>query len=135
MTTITIQAKIHALVEKVWKSYTSPKDVMRWNNASEEWHTPKAENDLRVGGKFVYRMEAKDKSIGFDFSGVYDEVKKNEVIAFTIGDGRKVRVIFRVKDETEVVITFEAESTNSIEMQREGWQSILNNFKKYVENN
>lgn len=131
---ITIKASINAPVDLVWKLWTSPEHIIKWNAASVDWHSPSAENDLRVGGKFITRMEAKDKSFGFDFSGTYDEIKNNELIAYTIDDGRKVKITFIQKGEqTEVVETFEAENTNSLEMQRDGWQSILNNFKKYVE--
>ena len=131
---ITVQAVINAPVEKVWKLWTDPEHITKWNTASDDWHTPRAENNLRVGGKFLYRMEAKDGSFGFDFVGVYDEIKRNEFIAYTIEDGRKVRVTFTKNNEkTRVVETFEAESTNPIEMQRDGWQAILNYFKKYVE--
>jgi uncharacterized protein YndB with AHSA1/START domain len=133
--TITVQAVIGATVEQVWKLYTEPEHVMKWNNASNDWHTPRAENDMKVGGKFLYRMEAKDGSSGFDFDGTYEQVKTNELIVYSISDGRKVQVMF-TKDgntRTKMATTFEAESTNPIEMQRDGWQAILNNFKKYVE--
>ena len=131
---ITIKATVKAPVEKVWKCFTEPEHIKKWNSASEDWHTTVAENDLRVGGKFLSRMEAKDGSFGFDFSGVYDEVKLFENIAYILDDGRKVNIVF-VGDEkkTEVTETFEAEDTNPIEMQQGGWQSILNNFKKYTE--
>jgi uncharacterized protein YndB with AHSA1/START domain len=133
--TITVQAVINAPVEKVWNLWTTPGHITKWNNASGDWHTPRAENDLRVGKKFLYRMEAKDGSFGFDFAGVYDEIKRNELITYTIDDGRKVKVTFTKNNdaETKVVETFEAESTNPIEMQRGGWQAILDSFKKYVE--
>ena len=132
--TITVQALINAPLEKVWKLWTAPEHVMKWNNASDDWHTPRAENDLRPGGKFLCRMEAKDGSAGFDFVGTYDEVKMNEVIAYTMEDGRKVRVTFTKNNTgTKVVETFDPEGTNPIEMQRDGWQAILNNFKKYAE--
>ena len=133
--TITVQAVINAPVEQVWKLYTEPEHVMKWNNASNDWHTPRAENDLKVGGKFLYRMEAKDGSSGFDFDGTYKQVKTNELIVYSISDGRKVQVMFTKENNTRTKIdtTFEAESTNPIEMQRDGWQAILNNFKKYVE--
>jgi uncharacterized protein YndB with AHSA1/START domain len=135
-TTITIETTIKAPVEKVWQYWTSPQHIVNWNSASDEWHTPKAENDLRVGGKFASRMEAKDGSQGFDFSGIYNEVQTNQLIQYTMGDGRKVKVVFKSNgDETKVVEDFEAESTYPVEMQREGWQAILNNFKKYVEGN
>ena len=133
--TITVQAVINAAVEQVWKLYTESEHVMKWNNASNDWHTPSAENDLKVGGKFLYRMEAKDGSSGFDFDGTYEQVKTNELIVYSISDGRKVQVMFTKDDSTrtKMATTFEAESTNPIEMQRDGWQAILNNFKKYVE--
>src|SRR6476620_7056405 len=125
-TTITIQANINAPVEKVWKLWTSPEHITKWNNASDDWHTPRAENDLRPGGRFSARMEAKDGSMGFDFGGTYNQVRTNELIDYTIGDGRHVTVRFTPRgNETLVVETFEAESTNPIEMQRGGWQSIL----------
>lgn len=133
--TITVQAVINAPVEQVWKLYTEPEHVMKWNNASNDWHTPRAENDLKVGGKFLYRMEAKDGSSGFDFDGTYKQVIANELIVYSISDGRKVEVTFTKDDNarTKMDTTFEAESTNAIEMQRDGWQAILNNFKIYVE--
>lgn len=133
--TITVQTVINAPVENVWNLWTTPAHITKWNNASDDWHTPRAENDLQVGKKFLYRMEAKDGGFGFDFVGVYDEIKRNELIAFTLDDERKVKVTFTKNndDETRVVETFEAESTNSVELQRGGWQAILDNFKKYVE--
>ncbi len=133
---ITVENTILAPVQKVWELWTTPRHITKWNNASDDWHTPFAENDLRVGGKFLSRMEAKDSSFGFDFGGVYDEVKPNELITYTIGDGRKVTVIFSsIGNETKVTTTFETEDTNPIEMQRGGWQAILDNFKKYAETN
>ena len=133
--TITVQAVINAPVGQVWKLYTEPEHVFKWNNASNDWHTPRAENDLKVGGKFLYRMEAKDGSSGFDFDGTYEQVIANELIVYSISDGRKVEVTFTKDDNerTKMDTTFEAESTNPIEMQRDGWQAILNNFKIYVE--
>lgn len=132
--TITVQNTVNAPIEKVWKYWTMPEHITQWNSASDDWHTPRAENDLRTGGKFLARMEAKDGSFGFDFGGVYDDVRKHERIAYTIGDGRKVTVTFLpTGDKTTVTETFEAESTNPIEMQRGGWQAILDNFKKYTE--
>jgi uncharacterized protein YndB with AHSA1/START domain len=133
---ITIEATIAATVEKVWKFWSAPEHIRKWCNASDDWHAPKAENDLRTGGKFLTRMEAKDGSFGFDFGGVYDEVKTNKRIAYTMGDGRKADAIFTTEgNTTKVVETFEAESENSFDMQRGGWQAILNNFKKYTESN
>jgi len=131
---ITIEATVYVPVEKAWEVYTDPKHVTQWNHASDDWHSPSAENDLRPGGKFSYRMEAKDGSFGFDFGGTYDEVKPYELIAYTIGDGRKVQNVFTKEgDATKLTVTFEAEGTNPVEMQRGGWQAILNNYKKYAE--
>ena len=135
-TLITIETLVKAPVEKVWEFWSSPNHIKNWCNASEDWHAPKAENDLRTGGKFMTRMEAKDGSFGFDFGGEYDEVKEFEKIAYTMGDGRKVNVLFTARgSETAIEESFEAESENSVEMQKAGWQSILDNFKKYVESN
>lgn len=133
-TAITVEATINAPVEKVWKLWTEPLHIMRWNNASDDWHTPRAENELYKNGKFVIRMEAKDGSAGFDFGGTYTEVRPLERIAYTMDDGRKVSVTFAARENTTFLIeTFEAEETNSIEVQQKGWQAILDNFKKYVE--
>lgn len=135
-TTITIQAVVNAPVEKVWEYYTIPAHITKWNHASDDWHSPKAENDLTPGGKFNYRMEAKDGSAGFDFWGTYDRIKTNELIVYTMGDGRKAIVTFTsIKNGTDIVVIFEPEKMNSIELQRNGWLAILNNFKKYVEKN
>jgi len=135
-TSITVENTVNAPVEKVWELWTAPEHITKWNNASDDWHTTRAENDLRAGGKFLSRMEAKDGSFGFDFEGTYDEVRPNEAIVYTIADGRRVEVIFTsAGDSTKVVETFEAESENPIEMQRGGWQAILDSFKKYAEAN
>jgi uncharacterized protein YndB with AHSA1/START domain len=135
-TKITVESTVKAPVEKVWKLWNAPEHIKKWCNASPDWHAPKAENDLRKGGKFITRMEAKDGSFGFDFGGIYDEVIPNERIAYTMGDGRKTEITFIKKgDETKVIETFETESQNPIEMQKGGWQSILDNFKKYTEEN
>lgn len=135
-TTITVEATVNAPVEKVWEYWTSPQHITQWNNASEDWHTPSATNDLKVGGKFTSRMEAKDGSFGFDFWGIYDTIDVHKFIAYTLGDNRKVSIRFTTEgDGTKVVETFEAENENSIELQQFGWQAILNNFKKYTENN
>lgn len=134
--TITIQTEINASIEKVWDLYTWPHHITQWNNASPHWHTPRVRNDLRVGKKFVFRMESKDGAQGFDFEGVYTNVNENALIEYTIVDGRKVRVNFKEHSgKTKVNINFEPENENSIEMQRAGWQAILDNFKKYVESN
>jgi uncharacterized protein YndB with AHSA1/START domain len=133
-TSITVKTTVDAPIEKVWKFWSSPEHITQWNNASDDWHTPHAENDLRTGGKFLARMEAKDGSFGFDFGGVYDDVRENKYIAYTMGDGRKVEVTFSGNgNETDIEETFEAENENSLEMQKTGWQAILDNFKKYTE--
>ena len=135
-TKITVENTVHAPIEKVWELWTSPAHITKWTHASDDWHTPFAENDLRVGGKFSSRMEARDGSFGFDFGGVYDAVKEHELIEYTLGDGRKVVIHFAGQgNETRVVETFDAEGTNSVDMQKGGWQAILDNFKKYAEAN
>ena len=134
-TPVTVQAVIMASVETVWKLWTNPSDIVQWNTASPDWHTPKAENDVRNGGTFNIRMEAKDGSFGFDFYGVYDTVIPNEKLQYTMGDGRKVTVDFVTQGaQTKIVETFDPEPQNPVEMQRSGWQAILDNFKKYAEN-
>lgn len=133
-TAITVSNTIHAPIEKVWEYWTQPGHIRQWNNASDDWHTPHAENDLRTGGKFLIRMEARDGSAGFDFSGTYDMVKNKESIRYTLGDGRKVDIRFTDNGaDTQIEETFDAENQNAIEMQRDGWQAILDNFKKYAE--
>jgi uncharacterized protein YndB with AHSA1/START domain len=135
-TLITIQTNVKAPVDKVWKFWNEPKHITQWAFASPDWHAPKAENDLRTGGTFSTTMAAKDGSFSFDFGGVYDQVQTNKLIEYTIGDGRKVKVVFNANgSETEVIESFEAENENPIDMQRGGWQAILDNFKKYVESN
>ena len=135
-TIITIKSSIHAPIEKVWSFWNNVDHIVKWNTASPDWHTPKAENDLKIGGKFNYRMEAKDGTFGFDFWGIYDVIKPNETIEYTAGDGRKVKISFTQKgEETLIVQDFEAENVNSIEQQKTGWQTILDNFKQYVEAN
>ncbi|MBI5540625.1 MAG: SRPBCC family protein [Bacteroidia bacterium] len=131
---ITVQTTINAPIEKVWKCWTSPEDIVIWNTASEDWHSPHAENDLRVGGNFNYRMESKDRSMGFDFFGVYNKVITHKLIEYTLGDGRKATVIFKeTNNKVEVIEDFEAENENSYELQKIGWQTILNNFRKHTE--
>ena len=135
-TIITIEAIVNAPMEKVWKFWTETEHIIKWNYASDDWHSPYAENDLKAGGKFLSRMEAKDGSFGFDFGGIYNEVKAYELIAYTLGDGRKAKINFSSEgNATKIITNFEAENVNSIEMQKGGWQSILNNFKKYTETN
>ena len=129
-TKITIEAEISAEVNKVWEYYVKPEHITKWNFASDDWHCPNAENDLRVGGKFISRMEAKDGSFGFDFEGKYDDVIDHGKIAYSLADGRQVITTFENNDrETKVITTFYAENENPVEMQRAGWQAILNNFK------
>lgn len=131
---ITVKTTVNVPVEKVWECWTVPNHIKNWNHASDDWHTPFAENDLRVGGKFLSRMEAKDGSFGFDFDGVYDEVEFHQAIAYTLGDGRKVKITFIGREnKTEIIASFGAENTFSIEQQRQGWQAILDNFKTYTE--
>ncbi|MEO7311764.1 MAG: SRPBCC family protein [Chitinophagaceae bacterium] len=133
---ITVATTVNAPVAKVWDYWTKPEHIMKWNSASDDWHTPKAANDLRPGGSFSARMEAKDGSFGFDFGGIYDVVTEHEYITYTLGDTRRVEITFSTEgDATEVVESFEAEGSNPIEMQQFGWQSIMDNFKKYTETN
>lgn len=135
-TKITVENTVNAPVEKVWKYWTSPEHITKWSFAADDWHAPLAENDLRIGGKFMTRLEAKDGSFGFDFGGVYDDVITNELIEYTLGDGRKVVITFKGNgNQTEIIETFEAEGTNPVEMQKAGWQAFLDNFKKYTEAN
>jgi len=133
-TVITVESTVNAPVTKVWECWTKPEHITKWNYASDDWHSPSAENDLRAGGKFSARMEAKDGSMGFEFGGVYDAVETNKLIEYTLGDGRKVKVTFSdMGNKTNVIESFEAEDTHSIEMQKGGWQAIMDNFKKYTE--
>jgi uncharacterized protein YndB with AHSA1/START domain len=131
---ITVRVFIHAPVAQVWNAFTTPSSIVKWNFASDDWCCPKASNDLRKGGSFNYRMESTDHAVGFDFSGTYTEVREREGIEFVLGDDRTVTVEFRADGtDTEVVETFDAESENSLELQRNGWQAILDNFKKHAE--
>ena len=135
-TKITVDAIISANTKKVWEYYTIPEHITNWNFASDDWHCPKAENDLRVGGKLKSRMEAKDGSFGFDFEAIYDEIIDHKKIAFTMTNGRQAVTSFENQNgNTNVSTTFDAENENSVEMQKTGWQAILDNFKKYVESN
>lgn len=135
-TKIKIEALVSADVNKVWNYYNSPEHITKWNFASDDWHCPNAENDLRVGGKLKSRMEAKDGSFGFDFEAVYDDVIEHEKIAYKLNDGREVETLFEnLDDKIKITTTFDAETQNPVEMQKTGWQAILDNFKKYVETN
>lgn len=135
-TKVTIGTTINAPVEKVWNAFNTPEHVTKWCAASEDWHAPRAENDFREGGKSSTRMEAKDGSFGFDFGWTYDKIRENKSLEYTLDDDRKVSVDFEEADGgVKLTQTFETESQNPVEMQRDGWQAILDNFKKYVENN
>lgn len=134
MEKIIVKTEINADIKKVWICYTEPKHVIGWNFATSDWETTKASSDFRVGGKFSYHMAAKDKSFGFDFVGTFTEIKPYSLIAFTLGDGRKVTLNFvQTANGVTVTETFIAEKQNAIELQRQGWQAILNHFKSYVE--
>ncbi|MFT3793994.1 SRPBCC family protein [Flavobacterium sp.] len=133
---ITVEATVNAPVAKVWAYWSAPKHITQWCQASPDWHAPKAENDLRTGGTFSTTMAAKDGSMSFDFGGVYDDVVEHQHIAYTMGDGRTVDITFTASgDQTHVRETFEMESMNPEEMQRGGWQAILDSFKNYTETN
>jgi len=133
-TVITISATINAPIEKVWKCWTTPENIMQWNQASPDWHCPASAVDLKIGGKFSATMAAKDGSFAFDFWGTYDDILENELLMITMGDGRKWKTTFASNgDVTEVVESFEAENQNPIEMQQGGWQAILNSFKAHTE--
>ncbi|MDB4921895.1 SRPBCC family protein [Mucilaginibacter sp.] len=133
---ITVETLIDANVEKVWEYWTNPEHLTHWVFASDDWHAPYADNDLRTDGKFKTTMAAKDDSFSFDFEGVYTDVKPHSLIEYVIADGRKVKIDFISQgNATKVVEAFEAESENPIEMQKGGWQAILDNFKKYTEAN
>ena len=131
---ITVTATVNAPLAKVWTLWNTPEHIEKWNAASDDWHTPRATSDFRVGGVFTSRMEAKDGSFGFDFTGVFEEIVINEKVVYSIADGRKVNITFQVEGESVIVTEkFEAENQNSIELQQQGWQAILNNFKKCAE--
>lgn len=133
-TKVTIETVVNSPVEKVWDIWTEPRHIVHWNFASVDWHTTYAENDLRVGGRFLYRMESKDGREGFDFAGVYNSLELYKFIEYSIADGRRVRVTFDLKGTgTRITEIFETEATNSVDRQQEGWQAILDNFKRYVE--
>lgn len=131
---ITVEATINAPVAKVWQAWNTPGDIVKWNTPDPSWHCPSSENDLRVNGTFKNRMEAKDGSFGFDFEGTYNKVDLNREIAYTMPDGRKVDTLFIENDgKTTVTTTFDPETQNAPEFQKQGWQAILDNFVKYVE--
>lgn len=130
---ITVETKINAPISEVWRAYTTPEDIKMWNAASDDWHTTEASVDLREGGAFSSRMEAKDGSFGFDFAGTYTKVKPNELIEYSFGDRNAIVEFLDGKDAVTVRVIFDAESENPADMQRSGWQAILDNFKKHVE--
>ena len=131
---IIVEMPINVPVEQLWEFYTGPEHIMEWNHASDDWHSPHAENDVRVNGEFDFRMEARDGSEGFDFKGYYTEVVPHERLAYVMEDGRRATVEFiPIGNSTHMKITFEPEQQNTMDLQKEGWQAILENFKKYAE--
>ncbi|RBL89869.1 SRPBCC family protein [Chitinophaga flava] len=135
-TKVTVTAVINADVKKVWDYYTQPEHITGWNFADPSWHCPSATNDMRVGGKYAARMEAKDGSFGFDFEATYNEVVDGEKLSYIMPDSRQATVAFhKTGNQTEVAVSFDPETENPVEMQKHGWQAILDNFKKYTEAN
>lgn len=135
-TKITIHATISAGIQKVWNYYTQPEHITKWNFASPDWHCPSASNDMRIGGKYTSRMEAKDGSFGFEFEATYIEITENQKFVYVMPDGREVSVSMNEDNHlTNITVCFNAETENHVDLQRAGWQAILNNFKNYVENN
>lgn len=134
---ITVHATVNANIEKAWETYTDPKHIVNWNFASDDWICPSASNNLEVGGKYIARMEARDGSFGFDFEATYNAVELNKYIKYTMPDteAREVEVHFKSNDDntTNVEVIFDAENENPLDMQRDGWQAILNNYKSYTE--
>ncbi len=131
---ITVETIVNAPLDKVWECWTKPEHIIKWAFASDDWEAPFAENDVRTGGRFKTTMSAKDKSASFDFTGTYTNVNGQELIEYDIDDGRKVQIMFKeVPEGVKVTETFQMENENSEEMQRAGWQAILENFKKYTE--
>ena len=134
METITVKTSINAPVQKAWDAFTQPEHITQWNFAHESWCCPHAVNDVQPGGKFSWRMEARDGSFGFDLSGTYDKVEPLERLYYTLDDGRRVEVVFESMGPiTLVTQTFEPEQTNPLEMQQQGWQAILESYRKYLE--
>lgn len=136
MESITVETEVNAGIKKVWDYWTNPLHIVHWNFASDDWHCPSAENDPRVGGSFKYNMASRDGKFSFDFEGIYNEIETEKMIAYELGDGRRVTILFTdLGNKSKIVETFDPENTNPVEMQRGGWQSILDNFRKYTENN
>lgn len=135
MPTVTVETIVKSPVEKVWESWTTPDDIIHWNQASADWHCPKAENNLVVGGRFSYTMAAVDGSASFDFSGTYTQIERLKEINYELDDNRQVQIIFERQSEsaTKIIEIFEIESENSEKLQRDGWQAIIDNFKNYTE--
>jgi uncharacterized protein YndB with AHSA1/START domain len=134
MVKITVETTISKPIEKVWECWTKPEHITHWNHASDDWHCPAAENDLRENGKFCYTMASKDGKMSFGFEGIFTLIKKPEAIHYLLGDGRTVQITFTESDNTtKVVETFDAEQMISVELQQAGWQAILDNFKQYSE--
>lgn len=135
-TKITVETTVAADIKKVWDYHTQPEHIVKWNFATDDWQCPSAENDLRAGGKLRSRMEAKDGSFGFDFEATYDEVIPHKKITYTMTDGRQATTDFMDLDgNTKVTIVFDAENENPVDLQKGGWQAILENFRKYSESN
>jgi uncharacterized protein YndB with AHSA1/START domain len=133
---ITVQTKVQAPLDKIWSFWTVPEHITKWNSASEDWHTPYADNDLKVGGKFKYTMASKDGTMSFNFIGTYSVIQDKRTIAYTIEDGREVIVVFEQQEDGVIIReSFDPELENPKELQQQGWQAILDNFKKYVEAN
>lgn len=134
---IQIQVDVEGDLATIWHYWNEPKHIEQWHSASPDWYTINAQNDLRVGGSLTSRMEAKDGAMGFDFGGIYTEVVENQKIAYTLGDGRKVEIYFEeaAPGVVQVIEKFDPESENPVELQKQGWQAILNHFKEYVEEN
>lgn len=131
---INTEVLLETTIQKAWEVYTQEAFIVQWNFASLDWHCPKAENNLKVGGKFIYTMAAKDDSMSFDFSGKYDEIIPQKKITYTMDDNRKAVVLFEdIGNKTKVQVSFEAEQSNPEEMQKAGWQAILNNYKLVAE--
>ncbi|SEC74710.1 Uncharacterized conserved protein YndB, AHSA1/START domain [Rhizobiales bacterium GAS188] len=130
---LVVETLVNAPVAKVWSAYTTPDDIKQWNTASDDWHTTKSTVDLRVGGAFTSRMEAKDCSFGFDFAGTYTKIVPHELIEYTFGDRAGAVAFVAGANGVTVRVTFDAETENPVEQQRQGWQAILSNFAKYVE--
>jgi uncharacterized protein YndB with AHSA1/START domain len=134
MKKIEIEVLVNKDPEEVWKHWTETEHIKNWNHATDDWHTPSARNDLKVGGAFSYRMEARDESFRFDYSGTYNHIDENKKLSFILDDGRKVDISFIHEGPgTRILEVFEAEPSSPLELQKNGWQSILNNFKKYIE--